>query len=81
METETSKREKAKLYYKKYYADNKDKTKKQITVCCTKSRERNILKKLNEHQYVRIPYNVMEKHNIIFDSTTKKYVIVKRETL
>ena len=62
-------------YAKKYYENNKEKMLQQIKVSKSKSKTRNILRKLNDGKYTRIPHTVMERHNIIYDQNNKKYII------
>ena len=36
---------------------------------------RNIIKKLNNKSYTRIPYSKIEKHNIQYDEEKEKYYL------
>ncbi len=67
--------DKAKEYQKQYYEKHKETMIPQVKEAQKRRRVRNIIKKLNNNEYKRIPYNVIAKHNIKFDENKKCYFI------
>ncbi len=51
-------------YQKNYFEKNKDKIKKQMKESQKKYKIREIIRKLNNNEYSRIPYLKIDKYNI-----------------
>ena len=67
------KTEDKKKYNKEYYDIHKDKMKKQMTDLLPARNRRKIVEGLNAGSYARIPYNKIEKYNIIKNKITGDY--------
>ena len=52
------------IYYKNYYKQNKDKMIKQMQNNYTIKQRENIIKKLNNGSYARLPLKKIEKYDI-----------------
>jgi hypothetical protein len=61
-------------YNKNYYEKNKEKMKKQIAITSAKMRVRNMLSKLNNKEYIRIPCEKIEKYGIKKTDDGKYYI-------
>ncbi len=66
---------KEKEYQKQYYENHKEKMLLQVKEAQIRRRIRQIIDKLNKNEYIRIPYNVITKHNIKFDEEKKYYYV------
>jgi len=62
------------LYMKNYYMKNKDKMKQQITIANKNKKMDEILMKLNNGFYKRIPKKSLEKWNVIYDEQKKIFL-------
>jgi len=63
-------------YMRNYYKNNKDKMKQQITIANKMHKMDEILMKLNNGMYKRIPKKSLEKWGVKFDDEKKIYALI-----
>ncbi len=61
-------------YNKEYYNANKEKMHKQMKEASKRQQIRNIIKKLNNDEYKRTPYQKIEKYNIKQNEKGEYYI-------